>query len=142
MATYGRSRDISASPQTVWSVWADPGTWHEWNPSVTRMDLDGPFADGVTGRMHTPSTRPHDVVFHDIDEGHSYEMQTRVIPGTLFHFRCEIAPNAAGSTVRQSVHLTGPMAFLVGPLAGPGIAKSFDKVLDGLKQAVEKTGAR
>jgi Polyketide cyclase / dehydrase and lipid transport len=101
------------------------------------MDLEGKFAEGVSGRMHTPQGRTHEVSFHNIEEGKSYEMETTVIPGTRFHFKCEVSPSDSGSTISQTVRISGPLAFLLAPLAGPGMAKSFDKVLDGLKQKVE-----
>lgn len=137
MRSYGRTRKTSAPAERVWTIWSDPVTWPEWNPSCTAMDLDGKLAEGTTGRMHTPQGRTHDVSFHNIEEGKSYEMDTKVIPGTTFHFRCEVSPADSGSTINQTVRITGPLAFLLAPLAGPGMAKSFDKVLDGLKQKVE-----
>jgi uncharacterized protein YndB with AHSA1/START domain len=132
MKTYGRWREISAPPERVWDIWSDPTKWNQWNPSVKNMDLDAPFAAGTTGRMVTPSGRTHNVTFHNIQPGKSYELETKVIPGTRFTFHCEITPSATGSTVSQTVRITGPMAFLVGPIAGSGIAKSFEKVLAGL----------
>jgi len=141
MADHGRTRETTASPSRVWSIWPDPTTWSRWNPSVSRMDLDGPFADGTTGRMHTPQGRTHEVTFENIEEGKSYELATSVVPGTRFHFCCEIAANGTGSTLSQTVRMSGPLAFLLGPVMGPGMAKSFDKVLDGLKQEAETTGS-
>jgi len=137
MADYGRSRETTASPERVWTIWSDPGTWSQWNPSVSKMELDGPFGDGTTGRMHTPEGRTHQIRFEHVQPGSSYEMRTAVIPGTEFHFRCEVAPSGTCSTLSQTVRISGPLAFALAPIMGPGMAKSFDRVLDGLKHEVE-----
>ena len=35
----------TAAPSAVWALWSDPATWPSWDPSVTAVTLDGPFAE-------------------------------------------------------------------------------------------------
>jgi hypothetical protein len=56
---------------------------------------------------------------------------------TIFDFSCEIQPDGNGSTIAQSVAITGPLAFLFGPMIGNEMAKHFVPVLDDLARAAE-----
>jgi uncharacterized protein YndB with AHSA1/START domain len=137
MATHGRSLDTTASPGTVWRLWSDPPTWHEWNPNVRRVTLDGPFANGTTGRMETPAGQSHAIEFANIQPERSFELLTSAMPGSRFAFRCEISPRDAGSTISQSIAMTGPLAFLFEPMMGERIAATFEPLLKGLAQKAE-----
>ena len=53
MASHEHSLETTATSERVWQVWSDTSTWKDWNPNVSEMDMDGPFAVGTTGRMHT-----------------------------------------------------------------------------------------
>jgi uncharacterized protein YndB with AHSA1/START domain len=137
MATHGRSRQTRASAQSVWQVWSDPSTWHEWNPNVERMEMNGPFANGSTGVMHTPAGQHHQIRLTNIQPGRSFDLETKVIPLTEFTFHCEVVPNAGGSTVSQSLNVSGPLGFVFSPLAGDRIAASFEPLLKGLADKAE-----
>ena len=137
MATYGRSRASTASPSAVWRVWSDPDTWHEWNPNVRRMTMHGPFADGTTGEMATNAGRTHAITLANVQPGRSFEVHTSVLPLTRFTFHCEVAASGPGSTVSQSVSMSGPLAPVFGPLAGERIAASFEPLLEGLARKAE-----
>jgi uncharacterized protein YndB with AHSA1/START domain len=137
MAAYGRSRKTSAAPEAVWRWWSDPSTWHDWNPNVQRMEVNGPFANGATGVMHTPSGQHHQIVFNNVRPGQSFDLETSVIPLTHFRFHCEVVPNTDGSTISQHLHITGPLGFVFGPMAGERVAASFEPLLAGLAAKAE-----
>jgi hypothetical protein len=137
MASYGRSRKTSASPEKVWSIWSDTATWPEWNPDVSKMEMNGAFAEGATGKMHSRGGRIHDITLRNVTPGKGFEVHTRVIPGTAFAFVCAIKPADGGSEISQAVTVTGPLSPIVGPTAGPNIAKSFDPLLEGLAKKAE-----
>jgi Polyketide cyclase / dehydrase and lipid transport len=137
MAAHGRSRQTAASPQAIWRLWSDPATWHEWNPSVQRMSMNGPFANGTTGQMFTPAGRTHDIQLDDVQAGKSFDLKTAVLPGTRFTFHCEVTPANTGSTISQSLSMSGPLAFVFSPLAGDRIASTFEGVLEGLAKRAE-----
>ena len=137
MATHLRSRDTAASPQAVWRLWSDPGTWYEWNPNVARMDLNGPFANGTTGVMHTRDNRAHQIQFANIQDGRSFDLETDVLPLTHFTFHCEVVPRTGGSTISQGIVMSGPLSFVFSPLAGDRIAATFEPLLKGLADRAE-----
>lgn len=58
-------------------------------------------------------------------------------PLTTFTFTCEIAPNDGGSTIAQNVEISGPLAFIFGPMMGNEMAKHFVPVLDDLAHTAQ-----
>jgi hypothetical protein len=58
-------------------------------------------------------------------------------PLTTLSFLCEVTPSGTGSTIAQSVAVSGPLAFIVGPMMGPMMASHFVPVLDDLAGAAE-----
>jgi hypothetical protein len=142
MAQHGRSRDTSASPKTIWRVWSEPRTWQEWNPNVQRMEMNGPFASWTTGVMHTPAGQHHQIQLTNVQPGKSFDLETRVIPLTHFTFHCEVEPGSKGSRISQSLRVSGPLAFVFGPLAGERIASSFEPLLKGLSDKAEHLDAQ
>jgi hypothetical protein len=137
MKTYSRSRSTKASPERVWSVWSDVSTWMDWNPNVGSMSIEGPFQEGTRLVMHTRAGRTHQMTLTDVRPGRSFEVLTRVIPGTTFTFVCEVKPAAAGSEISQGLRMGGPLGGIFGPLTGDRVASTFGELLDGLAGAAE-----
>jgi hypothetical protein len=87
--------------------------------------------------VETTAGSKHEVTFADVEPPRRFTLSMRGPPLTTFNFRCEVAPNGAGSTIAQSVALSGPLAFLFAPLLGAQLARNFVPVLDGLAAAAE-----
>jgi hypothetical protein len=121
----------------VWRLWSDPQSWHEWNPNVKRMEMNGPFVNGTTGVMHTPAGQAHQIRLTNIQPGQSFELETQAIPLTHFTFHCEVVPSSNGSAISQSLRMSGPLAFVFSPMAGERIAASFEPLLKGLSDKAE-----
>lgn len=133
---YGHEVDVAAPPERVWTLWSDPTSWHEWNPDVRKMDLDGPFAVGTTGIMHTTAGRSHPIVFSAIQPGRSFRLDARPIPATTFRFDCTIVPTATGCRIGQAVSFGG-LGSLLAPMMGRQVAAGFPAILEGLKRRAE-----
>ncbi len=136
MKTHGVSRSTTASPEVVWRVWSDPNNWSRWNSGIRNAEIEGAIANGRTGKMTTNRGSTHDVTFHDVTDGRGFSM-SMAGPATTFTFVCEIVPDGNGSTISQSIAITGPLAFLVRPMMGNEMAKHFVPVLDDLARAAE-----
>src|SRR5947209_4030936 len=110
MSTDKRTMETKASPEILWRIWSDTSTWGEWNPNVTSMSLDGPFASGTTGTMKTQKDT-RSVTITDVQPGRSFDLETSPVPLTVFTFHCEIVPNESGtSTISQGVTMRGALA--------------------------------
>jgi hypothetical protein len=137
MKTYGVSRSTTASPGVIWRLWSDPNNWSRWNSGIRAAEVDGALANGSHGKMTTDRGTTHDVTFHDVITDRGFKMSMAGPPLTIFDFSCEIQPDGNGSTIAQSVAITGPLAFLFGPMMGNEMAKHFVPVLDDLARAAE-----
>lgn len=60
MVRYETTAVIFASDEQVWNVLADVARWHEWTPTITRVEpLDSePFNTGSRFRVAQPRLRP------------------------------------------------------------------------------------
>lgn len=60
MPTYSVSNTIIASPETVWKVLSDVAHWHEWTPTVTKVEvLDQPELKlGSRYKVYQPKLQP------------------------------------------------------------------------------------
>lgn len=137
MKTYGVSRSTTAGPERVWSIWSDPNNWSRWNSGIKSAQVEGLIADGARGKMTTSRGSTHDVTFSNVVAGRGFSMTMAGAPLTIFTFNCEIAPDGTGSAISQNVAITGPLAFLFGPMMGNEMAKHFVPVLDDLARTAE-----
>jgi hypothetical protein len=136
MSVHERSMETTAPPDKVWGIWSNTATWPSWNPDVTAVSLDGPFATGTTGTM-TTGAGTHAIRLEDVTEGRAFDLVTSPIPATTFRFHCEIAPAESGSRISQGVTMSGLLAPVFSPLMGGRIAGSFEPILTGLAKAAE-----
>jgi len=132
----GHSLDVAAAPERAWAIWSDPLTWHTWNPDVERIELDGPFAVGTTGVMHTTAGRHHRIRFEAIEPGRSFRLAAWPMPATTFHFECRVDPAAGGCRISQAVGFGG-LGVVLGPMMGKQVAATFPAILAALKAKAE-----
>jgi len=140
MAFREASLETKAPADRVWRVWSDVNRWPEWNPDMKESRLDGPLKLGATGMINTRSGGKHDVVVTHYQEGRSFELESTAMPGTKMAIRATIAPSGSGTTITQGFEPRGLLAPVVGPMMGGMILKTFNSVLNGLKQKVESAG--
>lgn len=136
---YGTSVETTASPEKVWHIWSDMSTWGEWNPNVSTMDWQGGFASGTTGIMNTRAGQHHKMQLLDVQPNRSFALETRVVPGTLFHFNCRIESAGGKTKVSQTVEVRGPLGPVIGGMMGPQVSKEFGALLANLAARAEKS---
>jgi uncharacterized protein YndB with AHSA1/START domain len=121
MWEYEHSIEADVTPQSVWQLYTDSTTWPEWDYGIELVELDGPFADGSTGRI-TPRGRdtiPFTVV--DVTENVSFTDET-AFDGIVLRFIHRLAEVDGGRTrITHRVEISGPASDAVGPQIGPSI---------------------
>ena len=137
MAFREASLETTAPPDQVWQVWSDVSRWPEWNPDMKESRLDGPLSLGTTGMINTRSGGKHEVVVTHYQEGRSFELESTALPGTKMAIRATIAPLNDGTRLTQGFEPRGLLAPIVGPMMAGTVLKTFNAVLNGLKQRVE-----
>src|SRR6185503_17272971 len=139
MAEYGTSVETSASPEQVWRVWSDMSTWGGWNPNVSAMDWSGGFNSGTSGVMNTRAGQHHKMQLLDVSPGRSFALETSVVPGTRFRFKCRIEPGRVPTETKvgQCVEVKGPWGPVLGGMLGPQVSKEFGTLLENLARKAE-----
>ncbi|MGC4897172.1 SRPBCC family protein [Micromonospora sp. DT31] len=135
---YAPSIDIAAPPAAVWARYADTARWPRWKHEVAKVDLDGPFATGTTGRL-TPGSRPA-MPFRlvDVRPDAGYVSETEVVPGGVLKLEHTLEPLDGGAT--RVVHrATVPRAALdaFGLEFSPALYAGIHTSLAALKKLVE-----
>lgn len=139
MAFREASLETKASPTRVWQIWSDVNTWPAWNPDMKESRLDGPLKAGTTGMINTRSGGKHDVVVTQFEAGRSFELESTAMPATKMAIRATVTPTANGTRISQAFEARGLLAPLVGPMMSGAILKTFNSVLEGLRQKAESS---
>lgn len=130
---YEHSVVTSASPDAILALWRDPASWPSWDTSVTRVELDGPFAVGSGGTMHLAGQDP--VSFTITATGESGFTDETPIPGGVLRFIHVVAPHEHGATVTHRVQIEGG-AELAAQL-GPAVTEDVPEAMAGLVALAE-----
>ena len=137
MAEYGTSVVSTAPAERVWNIWSDTSTWGDWNPNVSTMELQGPFASGSTAIMNTKAGQHHKMRIVDVQSGRSFALETNVVPGTTFRFNCSVEPVGVESKISQTVEVNGPLGPILRGVLGPQVSKEFGTLLSNLAKKAE-----
>jgi uncharacterized protein YndB with AHSA1/START domain len=131
MWSYEHAAQTTASPERLWTLWANVENWPKWNAGIERIAVDGPFAVGTTIRFAAPGE--DDEVAVTI---------TEVVPGESFTDQADfgdavirtlhrLEPMDDGSTrVVYRTEITGPDEL--GAQIGPAITGDFPDVVAAL----------
>lgn len=124
------SRDIAATPEAIWSAFADTANWKRWNAGVKEIHRDSAFATGGRFTMEMPDGDSIDSLLvsvstcqHFIDESRLGDIVVRV------EHRIEALEDRR-SRVVYTISVQGPQAREV----GEAVSADFPSVLEGLDQ--------
>lgn len=140
MPRYETVITVAAPVETVWQVTRDVQTWPQWSPTmdeVTCVD-HAPIAVGSRVDVRQPRVRPATWVVDHLTEGQRFRWHTRG-PGYRLaaDHVLDASPGDAGTQVRLSAAVTGPLAWLVWLLGGRTIRSYVDQEAAALKQHCE-----
>ena len=129
MWTYEFSATAEVTPSAVWTLWADPLSWHTWNDGVGEVEVHGPFAAGTAFTMTPPG---EDAIHMTITEVVSDQAWIDVceLPGlaiTTYHLIDDLGGGRTKVTYRTEI--TGEAADEAGPEIGPQICADFPDVV-------------
>ncbi|MFI7429511.1 SRPBCC family protein [Micromonospora sp. NPDC049836] len=137
---FAETVEINADLDQVWAVQIDVERWPEWTPSVrdARRLEPGPFTLGSTARLAQPRLRPAVWRVTEIDPPHAFVWESDS-PGVRSRGEHRLAPLPDGRIRAELVMVqTGPLAGLVGLLAGRTIRRFLQQEAAGLKRRCEQ----
>ena len=133
MRSFHQTLDIQAPPCRVWAVLIDIERWPEWTASMTsvrRLD-SGPFRLGSRAHIRQPKLRP--AVWEVTEfERSSFTWVSRQ-PGIRTTALHRVDPNGSYSRLTLSIEFSGPLAPVIGLLAGKLTGRYMSMEANGLK---------
>jgi Polyketide cyclase / dehydrase and lipid transport len=135
------TRTTTASPDAIWSLWADVPNRTSWDTGLVWARMDGPFQQGATGevRLKDQPTRRFQVV--EFQPPSRYTDRFFLPMGTHMdwhHSIDELGGNRRQVTFR--VEVSGPTALILAPIAKKILGDELPETVDRLTAIAE--GAR
>jgi uncharacterized protein YndB with AHSA1/START domain len=129
----------TASPARVWDALLDGRRWSEWNPGVEWMTLEGPPAPGTLLTMKPKGAPQTAFRIEAVTPGRVLAVVVTFGPVAALRFRWELAPAADGTSIRQTIATSGPLARVILRRSAQRIAGGMAANLERLAQhAAEK----
>ncbi len=128
---------IKATPEKVFSVYADVDGWSKWDPDTKSSSVEGLFCSGARGIIRPtigPAMRIH---FTEVIPNQSFTAEIR-LPLCVIRFDHELYPAASGTRTLYRVVFSGLLAPVLGRTVGYMINKGMPKTLQEFKRAVEE----
>ena len=110
-----RSVTTTASPDAVWALWADPGSWHAWDPAVQSVALEGSFGEGAAGTMVLTGPMEVPFVLEVVEPGRRY-LDRLTLGDLVIRIDHVVEPADGGARVTVRTVIDGPGAQDVGPM--------------------------
>ncbi len=128
---YEHSVETSARAEAVWDLWCEVDRRPEWDTSVRKLTLDGPFAAGTSGTMDIEGLPPLDFRLIEVEPGVAFTDET-AIPGGVVRFAHRLEQLGDRVRVTYRVEVDGPGEM------GPGIVEDVPEAMDALVRLAEK----
>ncbi|HEY3480176.1 MAG TPA: SRPBCC family protein [Streptomyces sp.] len=132
MWTYEHSIETDATPEAIWSLWADVENWGAWNADVGHVRINGPFAAGTDFTMTPGGDEPVHLVIAEATPGEGFVDEAR-IDGLVLRTVHRVDPGERlRAKVTYRMEITGPGADEIGPQIGPGITADWPETMAAL----------
>jgi uncharacterized membrane protein len=136
--------EIDAPASTIWPIMMDLEAWHEWTPSIKRIQKldEGPPKPGSRAIVHQPKMPKLEWTVTEVDPLVNFSWETRM-PGSrsLAHHRIESLGEGQRSKVTLEIYQEGKLARLMGPLFSPMVRRYIKMEAEGLKARAEAAAA-
>jgi uncharacterized protein YndB with AHSA1/START domain len=103
----------AAGPEDVWAVLLDGRRWSLWNPGIEWMVLEGPPQPGSLLTMKPKRLRQTAFRIEQVEANRLLALVVTFGPVAALRLRWALKPEPAGTTIVQTVAISGPLA---GPL--------------------------
>lgn len=115
----------------MFSYWADPEGWPEWDPAVLEVTFAGPSDLGARGRMRPTSGPPASFSVTEFEPGRVLT-NTSSLPGAKLVFTHIVTPMPKGALVYVAVSVEGPLAPLWRRMLNRSMGNAAKSSVNGL----------
>lgn len=137
---FEHSETANTSAETIWAFYQNVELWKLWDPDLTAISLDGPFATGSSGAMTFEGQPPMPFRLTDVRVNVGFTDETPIADAGVIvrfiHTLTELAPHSTRITHR--LEIDGPAAAEVAPELGPQIAADIPESLATLARLAER----
>ncbi|MEZ5088349.1 MAG: SRPBCC family protein [Micropruina sp.] len=119
------------APSAVFSRWADPESWPEWDPEVRRVSFEGPVQVGARGRLRPRSGPGTSFSVTAVERDREFT-NASPMPGAMLTFEHLVSPAADGAEVAVTVRPRRTLGAPVGPAGGRGMSDAARSSVSGL----------
>jgi len=132
--------EVSAPPETVWSLLSDIDHWSAWHPDIGEARLDGPLAPGSTFRWKSRGTAITSRL-EDVTPPRRLAWTGRASGASARHV-WTLEPHGEGATVTTEESFNGPIVLLLRFVMQRTLDDSLRAWLERLKSAAEEGSRR
>lgn len=138
MWAFEHSVETTASPAAVWQAYCDTGSWSQWNGAVERLELDGPFEAGTTGKLTPPGGEPMAFAILAATPEAGYVSETTIAETVALRATNTIVRlPGGGSRITHRAELVGPAAEYFGASFGPALRAGVPRGAEALAARLE-----
>ncbi|HEV2641266.1 MAG TPA: SRPBCC family protein [Candidatus Elarobacter sp.] len=125
----------AAPPERVWEALLDGRRWSLWNPGVDWMTVEGALEPGGLLTMKPKGAPQTAFRIEAVQPGRLLALAVRFGPVATMRLRWELAPEAGGTTIVQTVGISGP-------LAGMLLRRAAQRIADALPANLARLAVR
>ena len=142
MWTYEHTFRAQASPAEIWRLVSDVTTWPRWDAGTERMELDGPFAVGTTGRMHLVGQGALPFTLVEVEPERLFTDVTDLGDVVVrFEHHFSPLPGGTGTELRHRVVLTGNAPDEQLAAIGEAITEDVPRTMAALAELAMASGS-
>jgi uncharacterized protein YndB with AHSA1/START domain len=125
----------AAPPERVWEVLLDGRRWSLWNPDAEWMTVEDALEPGGLLTIKPRRVRQTAFRIEAVEPERLLALAVRFGPVATLRLRWELAPEAGGTAIVQTVAIAGP-------LAGPLLRRAARRIGDAMPAALERLAVR
>lgn len=127
---------VHAPAARIFALYADVAHWHTWDPDTRQASINGPFAVGTCGSLTPTQGRTVPMRITHLVPDADFTVEAR-IPLLCMRFEHALRPSGAAVTVTHSVHFSGLLRWLIGPMMIRRLNRGLPVTLARLRQRAE-----
>jgi uncharacterized protein YndB with AHSA1/START domain len=125
----------AAAPERVWDVLLDGRRWSMWSPGVDWMTVEGGLAPGGLLTLKPKGAPQTAFRIEAVEPRRLLALVVRFGPVATLRLRWELAPEAGGTTIVQTVGIAGPLAGLL-------LRRAAQRIGDAMPANLERLAVR
>ena len=128
---------VNATPERIFAIYADVGSWCKWDPDTQSSSLSGPFQTGTTGRLSPTKGNTIPMLLSSVVLNKHFTVESKIPFLFRMVFEHELTPVNEATLVIHRVTFHGPLAFILRRVVGSQLNKGLPVTLANLKAIAE-----